>query len=245
MRVTLLSWTAAAAACASCSAPHSTPDRFGGTGELVALSGAGAGSENACFTCHGLDGGGDGAGVPRLAGLDSGYLQHQMVAFADGRRDNPSMRWIAKQLDPREIQLVSAHYAGMRPPRAQGPGTPAPPEIFIAGDPKRGIPPCASCHGVDGTGIGQAIPPLAGQPGAYLAQQLESWRRGRRRSDPDGVMLEIARALTPAEVEAVSAYASRLPPGTPHPEPREASPPGRRPDPRNDASVLPRRVAGS
>lgn len=234
-----------ASAAAACSPPHAdVPEQFGTSGELIAMSGAGAGSENACFTCHGLDGGGDGAGVPRLAGLDAGYLQHQMEAFADGRRKNPSMRWIARQLSASERLMVSQYYAGLEwdPPAPARP--PSAPALFLAGDPSRDIPPCASCHGVDGLGIGSGIPPLAGQPRLYLAEQLHAWRRGERRSDPDDVMLEIARSLTPEEIRHVAAFASRLPAGGERPESAEGFPSARHFDPRNDASLLPQRVAG-
>ena len=246
MDVRNLLWPAVACAAAACAPPPGdVPDPFAASGELIAMSGAAAGGSNACFTCHGIGGGGNGAGVPRLADLNAGYIQHQMEAFTDGRRHNPEMRWIAQQLSVRERLLVSGYYANLEwnppaPARA-----PPPPEIFVAGDPARGLPACAACHGFDGLGIGQGIPPLAGQPRQYLAQQLESWRRGQRRSDPDDVMLEIARALTPEEIRALAAYASQLPGGAARPGSREAFPSIRRYDPRSDASLLPRRVAGS
>ena len=246
MRASVIILSALAAGVSACGPPqYDVREDFTATGELVALGGGTAGAKNACFTCHGMEGGGNGAGVPRLAGLNAGYIQHQMVAYADGRRTNPSMRWIAKQLSARETLLVSGHYARQDWTQPSPRSASAPPEIFVAGDPSRDIPACASCHGSDGMGQGQAIPPLAGQPQQYLAQQLHLWKRGERRSDPDDVMLEIARSLTPEEVAELSAFASSLPGGVPRPEPPEAFPSERRSDPRSDASMLPRRVAGS
>lgn len=246
MRSPFVLGPAVAAGLLACSPPQGgVPERFGTSGELVAMSGAGAGAGNACFTCHGLDGGGDGAGVPRLAGLDPGYLQHQLEAYADGRRTDPSMRRIATELSARERLLVSRFYAGMPAPAGGGGEARRAPRLFLAGDPDRNLPACAACHGPGGLGLGAGIPPLAGQPAPYLAQQLENWRRGTRRSDPGNVMQEIARALTPSEVAALASYASAFPL---HPRSREsagASPEGRRSGPRNDASALPRRVAGS
>ena len=237
---------ALAAALLACSPPEDDVlGGYGASGELIAMSGAGAGAQNACFTCHGLEGRGDGAGVPRLAGLNAGYIQHQLEAYADGRRQNDSMRYIAKELSVNERLRVSYYYARIpwssEPPAA----VPAAPELFLAGDAKRDIPACASCHGVDGLGIGDGIPPLAGQPAPYLAQQLESWRRATRRSDPDKVMLEIARSLTPSEVAALAAYASALPEEARRSGSAEGFPSIRRSGPRNGASALPRRVAGS
>lgn len=221
---------------AGCSAVESTStDRFNASGELVALSGGGAGAANACFTCHGLRGQGDGAGSPRLAGLDIGYLERQLEAYADGRRRHSQMSWIARRLSPTDRKAVAAFYARM-PYRAQsGPSRPAP-LLYLHGDPRRGLPSCASCHGEKGQGLGPANPPLAGQPVAYLAEQIEQWRRARRRNDPGDVMLRISQLLTPRESAALAAYAASLPGGPPSPESPEASREAHRADPRSDVS---------
>lgn len=229
----------------ACGGPTPTvADEIGRSGELVALSGAGAGAANACFTCHGLDGGGDGAGVPRIAGLDPGYLMHSLEAYADGRRHNPSMRWIAKQLDPSERVRVSLYYSRMDPAGPKrGPVT-GPPEIYVAGAPDRGIAACASCHGTNAQGHGSGFPALAGQPAAYIEAQLENWRLGKRQSDPSGSMLHIARRITPEEASEVASYVSSLP-ASARPESREAFPAGHRHDPRNGASEPHRHEPGS
>lgn len=221
----------------------SPPDRFAGSGRMIALSGAAAGAAGACFSCHGLDGGGNGAGVPRIAGLDRGYLVHQMEAYADGRRINPSMRWISGQLTNDQRLAVSSYYANLPAPERTG-GPAGDPSIYFTGDPERDLPACATCHGVDGLGVGAANPPLAGQPAPYLAQQLEAWRRGERRSDPANAMLAISRKLTPAEIAAVSAFAASLPQRAQRPERPAASQTERRFDPRNDASGRRPREAG-
>ena len=226
---------------AGCSAVETTSaDRFTAGGELIALSGGQAGASNACFTCHGLDGLGNGAGAPRLAGLNMGYLDRQLEAYASGRRQHPLMEWVAGRLSSYDRQKVSAYYAGMAyQPRPVQP-VPVHP-LYVSGDPDRGLPACAACHGLLGQGIGPANPPLGGQPPAYLAEQIERWRLAKRRNDPGNVMLRISQLLTPAEARALSAYAAALPGDLPRPAPPAASPAGRRPDPRNDASApLPR-----
>src|SRR3546814_1724570 len=99
---------------ASCGAAERTSaDRFTRNGELIALSGGDAGAAYACFTCHGLDGRGDGAGAPRLAGLGLGYLNRQLEDYATGRRRHPEMELIAKRLSPDHRHAVSAHYASL------------------------------------------------------------------------------------------------------------------------------------
>jgi cytochrome c553 len=232
-----------AAVLGGCSQPASVAGRFDNNGQLIAMSGADAGADNACFTCHGLDGGGNGAGAPRLAGLDSGYLTRQLEAYADGRRSHETMSWIAGRLTPTERLKVAAYYASLPVPIEGETKAQPVPAIYIAGDPARDLTACAACHGLDGGGSGAVVPPLAHQPAAYLAEQLETWKRGNRRNDPGNMMLEISRKLTPAEVQAVADYASALPGDRRRQAPAEASLPERRRDPRNDASAPPRYAA--
>ena len=205
-------WSLALAALTSCSAVKTTSaERFTETGEMIALSGGDAGATNACFTCHGIDGRGDGAGAPRLAGRGIGYLDRQLEAYASGRRRHPQMAWIANRLTPTHRLAVSAYYDAMPyEPAATPPPVPAP-VLYVHGDPSRGLPACALCHGRFGEGVGRGNPPVGGQPAAYLAEQMEQWRLSKRRSDPNNIMLAISRQLTSPEVAGLAAYAAALP----------------------------------
>ena len=228
-----------------CTAAETTSaDRFQATGELIALSGGAAGAANACATCHGLDGGGNGADAPRLAGLDAGYLERQLIAYADGRRQHVQMSWIANRLDAGPRRAVSYHYAGMQPERTAGADESAP-ALWESGDAERGIVACAACHGTRGQGIGPANPPLAGQPAPYLAEQIDRWRHGQRRNDPGAVMQRISQLLTPAESRALAHFAAGLGVDPSNQEYPAASPEARRAGPRNDASGPPLHVPES
>ena len=222
-------------------APYRDP--FRATGETIAMSGGDGGAAAACFTCHGLKGGGDGKGSPRLAGLDAGYLHRQIDDYANGRREHLMMRTIALRLSDADRAKVSAYYAALPAPTA--PATPTNGQggpLYRLGDSARGLAPCASCHGQQGEGDA-ANPALAVQPAAYLEKQLIAWRAGKRNNDPLGQMRDISRRLSNAEARAVSAYASGLP-GRPSQGPA-ASPATHRDDPRNDASAPPRHGSGS
>lgn len=220
-------------------ADRTSADRLAATGELVAMSGGDAGAAYSCIACHGVDGRGNGAGTPRLAGLNQGYMEAQLEAYRDGRRYHPEMHSIAKKLRTEQRQAVSAYYAAL--PFAYPPmrvaAEPVAARLYGQGDPARGLASCASCHGPQGQGDGAANPPLAGQPAPYLAEQLAAWRRSERRSDGGNVMLEISRRLSPPEAAALARYAASLPGGPPHPVSPEASPAARRGDPRNGAST--------
>ena len=203
----------------ACGAPGEGPGRdpFTATGELIALSGGEAGPRNACFTCHGLEGQGDGQGAPRLAGLPVGYLAKQLQDYADGRRPDPSMHAIAGKLSQEQRLSVAQWYAAMPPPapttQPTGAASPDIVALYHQGDAERGLKACAECHGAQGQGVGPANPPLAGQPPAYLAEQLKLWREGKRKNSPQGVMLQIGQALDEPEIAALSAYAAGLPGG--------------------------------
>ncbi len=225
---------------------RSVADRFTATGEILALSGGEAGASNACFTCHGMDGGGNGSGAPRLAGLDRGYMAAQLEAYASGRRQHPEMAWIASKLTADQRETVSAYYAGkVFAHSSMSSNQPAGGAaiLYHRGAPSRGIASCASCHGARGEGFGPANPPLGAQPAAYLAEQFDLWRAGKRRNDPQNIMLRISQALSPAESAALAAYASRLPGGPPHRGFPATSPAAHRGDPRSDASAQPPHAA--
>lgn len=181
------------------------------TGQLVAMSGGGAGAASACFTCHGLEGQGDGVATPRLAGLDAGYLQKQMEDYAAGTRPHDVMGRIAKRLDAADRRAVAAFYAAKPAPSVAATQTPAP-ALYLAGDPARGIMACAACHGAQAQGNGPGNPAISGQPRAYVVDQLKRWRDGDRRNDPRGVMAVAVAKLTDVEIASLAAWLETAPP---------------------------------
>jgi cytochrome c553 len=190
-------------------------DAYSASGELVALSGGGAGARNACHVCHGLAGEGNNAGAPPLSGLPYGYLLKQLQDYADGRRQDRTMHAIASRLTLEQRQLVSAWYASRDAPAAAQvrAATPSPHAALLwhSGDARRGLPPCAACHGELGEGVGPAVPPMHDRPALYLAEQLERWRLGKRQNDPERVMARVTQRLTTAERHALAHYVAGLP----------------------------------
>jgi cytochrome c553 len=80
---------------------------------------------------------------------------------------------------------------------------------------------CARCHGVLGTGRPEEqTPRLAGQPRLYLLKQLDDFAEGVRASEK---MAPVARALSPAQREAVAVYYASLH-AIPYPEPPYGEP---------------------
>lgn len=179
-------------------------------GRTIAMSGGAGGAAHACFSCHGLDGMGDGVSVPRLAGLDAGYLHKQMEDYASGIRPDKVMGPVAKPLDDKARRAVAAYYSSL--PSAGGAiSDRPPPALWTMGDPSRGLAPCAACHGTEGQGVGSGQPAVDGQPAAYTVDQFARWRRAVRRNDPRGVMTTIAGKLSEAEVAALAAWLETRP----------------------------------
>ena len=200
--------------------PEPRVDPFRATGEAIAFGGGDAGPSGACFSCHGMKGEGDGRLSPRLAGLDAGYLHRQLDEYVSGRREHALMRDIAKRLSGEDRAKVAAYYAALPASWSPDPaGSAVGARLYEQGDPKRGLQPCAECHGQSGEGTSAGNPPLAGQPAAYLETQLLAWRASRRVNDPLGEMRRISRALSPGEIAAVAAHAAAFPSPRPHPVP--------------------------
>jgi len=88
------------------------------------------------------------------------------------------------------------------------------PEIVAHGRQSDTLRACSLCHYPNGQGKPENAP-VAGLPAAYILQQLEAFRSGTRRSaDPrkanTNEMIQIARHLTDAEMQAAAEYFSAI-----------------------------------
>ncbi len=64
-----------------------------------------------CGTCHGPDNKGAGENFPGIAGQHAGYIESQLVAWQEGKRDNDPqhlMLAIAERMNDRDIKAVAA-----------------------------------------------------------------------------------------------------------------------------------------
>jgi cytochrome c553 len=73
----------------------------------------------------------------------------------------------------------------------------------------RNIAPCASCHG--GLSDKAGSPWLEGQSSVYLRVELDAFATGARHNDISGQMRNVARQMTPAEIDAAARYYSNQP----------------------------------
>jgi len=179
-------------------------------GEQIAQQGTTSGAAP-CMSCHGEQGAGMEAGnFPRLAGLNGQYLAKQLRDYQNGTRNDPVMVGVASALNDEEIEAVAAYYAAQEAflPPAQVDAEQAERGRILAqeGNWSSYTPPCASCHGPEGIGVGEAFPAIAGQPVGYTIEQFAAWRSGERQNDPQGMMEAVAKRLTDEEIAAVAAY---------------------------------------
>jgi cytochrome c553 len=188
-----------------CGGPVATPPSA--SGELIAYGGGPGGPGDACFTCHGFNGAG-GGDVPRLAGLDAGYIAKQLIDYATETRPDDVMTPIAQRMADGDRRAVGAYYAAMAAPAPRTPVVSL--ALYHEGDYARGIRRCVNCHGEDGSGEGPANPAIAGQPAEYTAEQLRRWKRGERRNDARDVMGGSVRAMTDEEIEQMTAYIGQM-----------------------------------
>src|SRR5208282_2360578 len=171
-----------------------------------------------CTACHGEKGLSTEPWVPSLAGLDPLVLYKQLDDFRSGTRLSGPMSAIAQSLTPQQYADVSAYFASLPGlPENRGERTPRPnssyrnhdpvQRLIYAGDPKRGIAACASCHGPGGYRIG--APALEKQNELYIEQQLQAFAQGTRVNDMNMPMRTIAGVLTESEIRALArAYAN-------------------------------------
>jgi cytochrome c553 len=174
------------------------------------------GGAEICAGCHGARGEGDPVhGYPRIAGQPREYLQRQLEAYVDGRRQNPVMAPIAKQLKPDQRANLALYYSQLNPPAKKGPAragnTRRGLTLATVGDESLHVQACQNCHGPAGAGLANLNPYIAGLDGRYLEGALAEWKEGTRKTDPSLQMTQIGKNLSTADIKALAAYFSTQP----------------------------------
>src|SRR5437016_14657523 len=168
-----------------------------------------------CTDCHGYRGLICSSLYPTIAGMDAAIIYKQLDDFRAGKRWWGAMNGIAQALSPEASADVAAYFArrtdglvSVGNERSQGgdpPGEDTPAvRLAFDGDPSRGIPPCAACHGPNEIKLG--APALKGQQLLYIERQLAAFAQGMRQNDIDERMRTIASQLTPLEMHSLSDF---------------------------------------
>ena len=171
-------------------------------------------AEMVCAACHGKDGNSINPLWPNLAGQHPKYLVMQMQAFKLAKqRKDASMMGMMMPLSEQDMQNVAAYFA--KQPRKIGQADPKTlkrgQQLYRGGDSGKQISACIACHGPKGTGNEQAgFPALSGQHAAYIVAQLQEYKAGKRTTDLNHIMRDIASRMDKADMEAVANYISGL-----------------------------------
>jgi cytochrome c553 len=171
-----------------------------------------------CAACHAPDGNSIGLPNPKLAGQHQEYLFKQMKNFkaADGKqpeRASPIMNGMIMAYDENQMRDLAAYFASQTQNGdvAKNKDTlEFGKKLYRAGDPSKGLPACAACHGPTGSGIPAQFPRIGGQFGEYVEAQLKAFRDDTRANDPNKMMRMVAIKMTDAEIKAVSDYVAGL-----------------------------------
>jgi cytochrome c553 len=175
-----------------------------------------------CMLCHGRGARGFTAyrPIPQLAGQQAQYIELQLTAFAERRRQR-NLGYVryenVHKLTPGQRTALAEYMSKLEPvPHKSAPEKliAAGAALFNNGAPENDVPACAVCHGPDAKGSA-IFPRLAGQWKPYLVGQLTNWDKQRGlgpegKEDNSNIMAPIAKSLTSQQIDAVAAYLSSL-----------------------------------
>jgi cytochrome c553 len=161
-----------------------------------------------CAPCHGVGGVSTTAETPSLAGQHSFYAITQLFLFRAGRRANPLMTAMAKDMTDADLRAYSDLIATL-PAAAPAAATAADPTRMARGAALAQRHRCASCHGDDYAGEKQ-VPRLAGQREDYLAKTLAEFKSGTR-VGYTSAMNETLAGVEASELADLAHYLAHVP----------------------------------
>lgn len=194
-------------------------------GQALAAGNAANGQAKAavCGACHGVDGNSVNPEWPSLAGQLPEYIVKQLHDFKANRRNNELMSPMAQPLGKEDIEDLAAFFATQQPKvgeakaelKARGE------QIYRKGKHRPAVTACIGCHGPGGEGNREwgkslAAPPavlapaLGGQQAAYVAKQMQDYKKKTRANDVGRVMRDIASRLSDEDIAAVAEYITSL-----------------------------------
>lgn len=162
----------------------------------------------ACAACHGEQGQSENPDIPSIGGQPKLFVMYQLFFYREGRRKNPEMNIIAKDLSDAELDAVAEYVAKLPPP----------PPVNDAADTARlqrgediaSKRLCGTCHNPDYSGREQ-MPRVAGQREAYLLRSFKDYQAGAR-VGTQAAMAEAVRGLTDADLADLAYYLARFRP---------------------------------
>lgn len=213
-------------------APAAKPPAYRDLRRITRLRGdpaAGKAKSELCAACHGAAGISIAPNFPNLAGQRAEYLYWELVEYQSGAMPESAMTPLAASLNEQDMRDLALYYASLPAGRAPAQEeAPAPDtallergrQLFMEGDPGKGLPPCQGCHGADAGGHPlaasddrdghapwSAYPSLRGQNAIYLQVRLNAFRTAQlHHSTNDFVMGGVGQRLDDDTISALSAW---------------------------------------
>lgn len=166
---------------------------------------AGRKKAEACIACHGPNGNSAVPQFPILAGQTARYVYLQLKDFKEGRREEPAMEPIVKELTREDMFDLAAFFAAQRQ---------RPPEFKVdearaaRGKAKADEVLCTMCH-LGGFRGQNEIPRVAGQHFEYIVKQLRDFKTYRRTNDA-GNMASVSKTLSDEDIVDLAHYLTSL-----------------------------------
>ena len=161
-----------------------------------------------CAACHGEDGQSKDPNIPHIGGQPKLFVMYQLFFYREGRRKNPEMNLIAKELTDSELDAIAGHVAKLPPSPPVGGAIDE--ARFKRGAELASKRLCASCHNPDYSGREQ-MARLAGQHEAYTIKALQDYRAGVR-VGTQAAMAETVRGLDDAAFADLAHYLAHVRP---------------------------------
>ena len=158
-----------------------------------------------CEACHGPNGNAVLPQNPSLAGQSWRYIYIELQDFKAGRRTDPVMSPIAKELSRDEMIALGNWFAAQKPAINQFKADSA---KVTAGMKVSDAVLCPMCH-MGGFSGQNEIPRVAGQSYEYVVKQLQDFKHKRRTNDA-GNMTSVAGTLSDQDIENLAQYITTL-----------------------------------
>ena len=158
-----------------------------------------------CGGCHGPNGNSTDPQYPKLAGQTARYIYLELKDFKEGRRHDPQMEPMAKNLSSEDMLALADYFSKQK---SAPTGFKADAAKVNAGAKKADEVLCTTCHSGGFSGQNE-IPRVAGQHYAYIKKQLTDFKT-RTRTNDAGNMTSVASTLSEADIENLAQYIANL-----------------------------------
>ena len=145
--------------------------------------------------------------MPSIGGQPKLFVMYQLFFYREGRRTNPEMNIVTKDLSDAELTSISNYVADLPPPEPSS-TEPVDETRYRRGAELAGKRICAACHNADYSGREQ-MPRLAGQRETYLIKSFKDYQVGAR-VGTQAAMAEAVRDLSDANLTDLAYYLARL-----------------------------------